>query len=58
MRVMAGAETKLGDHTLVMSHGRMVFDTAISAYIPPLRRRVYFGPTDIYYGITFDSKED
>ena len=47
----------LGDHRLVMSRDRFVFDPSISLKRPPGTTVMSFSPSDIDYGISFDPKE-
>jgi hypothetical protein len=47
----------LGDHCLVMSRDRLVFDPSVSVKRPPGMTVARFSPSDIAYGISFDRKD-
>lgn len=46
----------LGDHCLVMSRERLLFDPSVSVVQPPGRTLVRFGPEQVAYGISFEPR--
>jgi hypothetical protein len=43
-----------GDHCLVMSGDRVIFDPSCSVNLPPGLRIMRFDPSRISYGLSFD----